>query len=289
LDWRNIPSLASLRAFETAARHGSFSAAARELNVTHAAIVQHVKALEEFTAKSLMVRQGNGMTLTADGKIMATALTEGFQTVQSGIEQIMRDGRDRPLNVSVTPLFAENWLMPRLGDFWRNHPEVKLALLPSIENVDLRRDNIDVAIRYGRGTWKGLKSTLLTEANFTVVAAPEFIKDKKIDSFEDLLDQPWLLENAQAEQLRWVQAQGLDLEKANITWFPTSTLLQTAARNGYGVAMLPTVVISDDLETERLVSIYCGAQEHLGYYLVTQTDLHSINLNLFLRWIKGAV
>ena len=128
MNWRNIPSLAALRAFEVAARTGSYSAAAQELNVTHAAVAQHVRTVEAHLDKALMIRNGRGMAPTEIGAALAATLSAGFGQIIEGVKQATDDIEARPLAVSVTPSFAENWLMPRLTRFWAAHPGFSLSV-----------------------------------------------------------------------------------------------------------------------------------------------------------------
>ena len=136
MDWRDIPSLPALRAFEAAARAGSFSAAARELNVTHAAIAQHVRAIESQLGTSLLIRSGKKMALTEAGTRLAQELSSGFGQIIAGVREAAFDAAGSPLKVTVTPSFADNWLMPRLCSFWERHPEITLSITPD-NNVRL--------------------------------------------------------------------------------------------------------------------------------------------------------
>lgn len=286
MDWRNIPSLAGLRAFEATARLNSFSAAGRELNVTHAAIAQHVRGLEGFFSQSLLFRQGRKMELTPSGQRLAAALSDGFLTIQAGVNDLRAESEDRPLKIALTPSFAESWLMPRLGEFWADHPEIELALLPGIGLTDLRRDGVDLAIRYGKGVWQGYQSELLASAQFVVVATKEYIGNRKVSSLSDLSDVKWLIESDRRDQSLWAEEQGLDLADTEITSFPTATLVHLAARAGYGVAILTQAIVDHDLENGVLVSLFTAESGTLGYYLVTRKEAPSKKLAVFIKWLK---
>ena len=172
MNWRDVPSLAALRAFNAAARAGSFSQAARELNVTHAAIAQHVRAVEAELGMSLLVRQGRGVVLTEAGARLADSLADGFGQIIAGVKAVRADVDSRPLSITATHNFVESLLMPRISQFWAKHPEIALSIVPSNKLVDLRRDGFDLGIRYGDGQWPGLETTHLLAADYTVVAAP---------------------------------------------------------------------------------------------------------------------
>jgi len=160
-NWHEIPSLPALRAFEAAARHGSFSAAARDLNVTHAAIGQHVRALEDYYGQSLMHREGRGMTTTAEGHRLATALTEAFDQIASASADLMRQTAARALRVAVTPSFAANWLMPRIGHFWETHPEIELEIIPSMALVEQDRLSCRFVRAAVAARWQTIRGTVL--------------------------------------------------------------------------------------------------------------------------------
>lgn len=287
MDWRNIPSLSALRAFEATARLNGFSAAARELNVTHAAIAQHVRGLEDYFGQTLAFRQGRRMELTTNGQRLASALSDGFLTIQAGVSDLLAESKGRPLNISTTPAFAENWLMPRLGSFWQQHPDIKLAILPNPGLVDLRRDGIDLAIRYGKGHWPGYQIDLLTSARFVVVATPDYIDGRAVNALGDLSGLKWLLESDRREPQLWAQAQGLDMDRQDVSEFATGTLLQIAARAGYGLAILPQAVVEHDIANGVLVNLFTAQTDTLGYFLVTQKDRHSNPLNIFIKWLKN--
>lgn len=190
MDWRNIPSLSALRAFEAAARLRSFTKAADELNVTHAAIAQHVRALEAEFAEPLIQRQGRGVAATLHGQRLADQLTEGFMVISDGVADLRNVSENRPLNLTVTPAFASNWLMPRIGDFWNAHPEIQLNINPHMRLVDLRAEGFDIAIRYGEGVWPGLDAKLLTDGDFWVVATPGLLAGRTAECLADVVDLP---------------------------------------------------------------------------------------------------
>ena len=214
MDWRNIPSLAALRAFEAAARCRSYSAAARELNVTHAAIAQHVRSLEATFARPLMVRDGASMAPTEEGARLAIALSDGFQRIAEGIAELTQAEEDRSLRIATTPSFAENWLVPRIARFWEAHPGIGLEIVPSSTTINLRDAGFDLALRYGKGDWPGLEAEALLKANMSVVAAPGLIDPPRVDDLRHLADKHWFLLPERREEFFWLREQGLDPEKA---------------------------------------------------------------------------
>jgi LysR family glycine cleavage system transcriptional activator len=187
----------------------------------------------------------------------------------------------------MTPSFAESWLMPRLGEFWAQHPDIELTLLPGVGLTDLRRDGVDLAIRYGKGAWVGYEAELLASAQFVVVAAKEYIGNRKFTQLADITGVKWLLENERQDQVLWAEEQGLDLSQVRATEFPTATLAYSATRAGYGVSISNQAVVDSDLESGTLVSLFTAASGTFGYYLVTRKETQSKNLTAFIKWLRS--
>jgi LysR family glycine cleavage system transcriptional activator len=289
LDWREIPSLAALRAFEAVARAGSHSGAARELNVTHAAIAQHVRTLEAELNTVLLVREGRGMALTDTGRQLATSLTEGFGQIIAGIRNLIDCNEDRPIALSVTPNFAENWLMPRFADFWEKHPDIPLSIQPSMDVIDMRREGVDLAVRYGHGHWPGLEATPLLKADYTVVAAPALLAGREVNSFRDLDGLPWLFEKVHKEARRWVVASGLDASKSPINEVATSGMVFSAVRAGKCLTVANSALVADDIATGKLVGLMQSQPKDLGYYIVHPKAVLSPCTKIVKSWLLASV
>lgn len=287
MDWHNIPSLMALRAFEAAARHGSFSAAARDLNVTHAAIGQHVRTLEDHFGQSLMQREGRGMSVTADGRMLADRLSEAFGLIGAAAHDLLDKSNVRAIRVAITPSFASDWLMPRIGGFWDAHPDIEIELLPAGKLVDLRRDNVDVAIRYGKGGWSGVKTTKLMPAGHVVVATKGYLKGRKIDCFEDLKGVRWLMAKSQSEEQFWLAANGMDLADENVTRFPTGQLTREAARSGLGVTVMTAPIAAPQIASGRLVALCAEEGSIAAYHILTRPEIISPQRDTFVKWLKS--
>ncbi len=287
MNWHDIPSLLALRAFEAAARHGSFSAAARDLNVTHAAIGQHVRALEDHFGLPLMQRDGRGMAVTPDGRRLADTLGEAFGLIASAATDLLDQTKTRAIRVSVTPSFAANWLMPRIGGFWDAHPDIEVELIPSMQLIDLRRDNIDVAIRYGDGNWPGVHSSPLMPAGHTAVAAPSYLKGGKTDCLADLKGSRWLLDGNRSEEKLWVAQNGVDLDRENVTYFATGQLSREAALAGLGVTIIPAPVAAGHISSGALVKLCEEHDSAVAYHLLTRPEVVSQPRDIFVKWLKS--
>lgn len=289
MNWRDIPSLAALRAFEAVARTGAISKAAADLNVTHAAIAQHVRALENELQHQLTQRVGRGIVLTPEGRALADALSDGFGQIQAGIQALRTTTDDRPLTISATPSFAENWLIPRLGRFWRDHPGIMVSICPDINVVDLNRDAIDLAIRYGNGTWPAVESTFLVPADYILVAAPSLVEGRAPKGIEDLQDLPWFFNSFHKEAKEWAINNGLDLRCCQVNELETLSMVLSAVRSGVGVSVISEALIGDDLDTGRLTKIINLPPDGMGYHIVTRKGVLSPKLVTFKCWLTKAV
>src|SRR3954451_14914638 len=170
---RSLP-LAALRAFEAAARHVSYSRAAEELNLTHGAISFQMRVLKEELGVDLFKRSGRRMVLTPEGQRLFGYVRDGFTRLEQGMEDVRTSRRGQVLTVSVHPGLASFWLIPRLGDFQRRHPEIDISLLPNITLTDFSRDGVDMALRYGRGRWPGVRAVKLMDEEIFPVCSPRF-------------------------------------------------------------------------------------------------------------------
>ena len=137
MNWSDLPSLSSLRAFAVLADKGSYTRAATALNVSHAAVSQQVKALEARLGVPLVARDGRGVALTEEGQSLARDLATGFAAIRRGVETLTGADDQRPVQVTMSPAFAVRWLMPRITDFQVQHPEITLMLNPTAEVVEL--------------------------------------------------------------------------------------------------------------------------------------------------------
>jgi LysR family glycine cleavage system transcriptional activator len=265
---------------------GSYSAAAGSLNVTHAAVAQHVRTLETHFGRPLVTRQGQKMVPTEDGEILAQSLSAGFDEISKGVRQLLDAGKVRPLAVTTTPSFAENWLMPRLGAFWCDHPEIDVSISPSGNIVDLRKDGFDLAIRYGFGDWPGLESEYLASAGHVVVGHPDLLKGRQTDRLTDLADLPWIVIAARPEQIVWAKEHNLDLNAGKLSVFATNGLALSATRAGLGVSIQSYALVENDLSEGRLACAFEENVEGLGYYILTQPDIVSQPLRTFIKWLR---
>lgn len=291
MDWRDIPSLSALRAFEAAARLGSLSDAARALNVTHAAIAAHVRALEAEFGQPLLRRSGRGMIPTQAGSELSRDLGNGFAEIAAGVRALKRGREDRPVTLSTTPSFAENWLMPCLVAFWSAHPDVPLSVQTTQDVIDLRREGVDLAIRHGKGPWPGLEGTILTQAKMVVVGqpgrfgpVPEDLTSKA--AWDRLSTLPWLLNRANREYDQRLVQLGIDLGKLTSTELESNMLLLPACRAGAGISAQPHALVETDINGGRLEVLAEEVGSDYAYHLLHLPGPLSRRAQTFVTWLR---
>ena len=282
MNWNEIPSLNALRAFEAAARLGSYSDAARELNVTHAAIAQHVRHLEDHFGTTLMQRNGRQMDVTPNGAELANGLGKAFQQIAASTHKLSKRAEKATLRITTTPAFATLWLMPRVGLFWQDHPDIEIEIIPTDKVVDIRAEEIDLAIRYGKGKWPGLDADHLMPAGYVAVAHPDYpfkdgddIRDHKLFTYG----------TSQSEAVKWLGSQGFDLKEEDFTFVPDAQLVRQAALSKRGVAIVTTPVVADDIEKGVLRTVTTKISEEHAYYILSRPNVVNKNRDLFKNWL----
>ncbi|MGH1424234.1 MAG: LysR family transcriptional regulator [Pseudooceanicola sp.] len=289
MDWLSIPSLTALRAFAAYAETGSMTAAGRRLNVSHAAVSQQIRALEEFLGLTLIVRSGGGGgggDLSPEGRDLAEAVQGGFERMYRAIADLTGADADRAIQISTTPGFASNWLMPRLPDFRARHPGVSLMIDPTPEVRPLRPGGLDIAVRYGNGAWPGCVAELLVDTPITIVAAPSLVGDGQFTSPADLTRFHWLQELGTSEASEYLGRYGAVLDRAQgLTSLPGNLVLQ-AARDGQGVAATAGAFAEADIAAGHLRLLF-EDRKHKGYYIVTRDGVMRPQARLFYRWLRG--
>lgn len=267
---KKIPSLISLRAFEAAARLGSFKEAANELAVTATAISHRIRALEEDLNCLLFSRQVRSIALTPAGEQLFTAVNAGFHCIYRGIEQL-RHTHKTTVTLSVTPAFATKWLIPRLPSFYGQHPDIDLYIHTSNQPVDLNSGMADLAIRYGHGHYPDTISTLLLKDRLAPVANPALHVS---DAFE-LVDQP-LIHFEWHRPLpvdltwrAWMRAAGIETIDltSGIKYSEESHAIQ-AAIAGQGIGLVSLVLVEEELKLGLLKIITGPTLEGLFYHVV---------------------
>ncbi len=269
------PSMKALRAFESAARHLSMSRAADELAVTQPAVTQQIKALEAFLGIRLIYREGQGVALTPAGRAYAERLSVVFAEIGAATADLLRqECKGGALTISLLPTLAQRWLIPRLGTFQNAHPEIEVRFSTTTRLVDLQRDDVDLAIRFGGGSWRGCESTFMMANDMLPVLSPQLQDALPIKGARDLAKHVWLWVDAEpraGDWLTWLSAAGIEaLEPKGRIAFESSNQALAAATAGLGVAIGHRPFIMDDLSSGRLVTpLETVLSSNEAYYVVT--------------------
>jgi LysR family glycine cleavage system transcriptional activator len=165
---RRLPPINAIRVFEAAARLESFTRAGEELGMTQAAVSYQIKVLEERLGYPLFVRETRRVSLTPRGRQLSIAATEAFRTLEAAFAATT-ESAETLLTITTTPSFSANWLAPRLGGFQIAHPHLAVRVDTSIRVIDLLREDMDIAVRWGDGNWPGLEAHFLMEDAMTVL------------------------------------------------------------------------------------------------------------------------
>ncbi|WP_375687948.1 LysR substrate-binding domain-containing protein [Pseudooceanicola sp. LIPI14-2-Ac024] len=286
-DWRHLPSLSALRAFEATARLDGFSAAARALNVTPAAVAQQVRGLESDLGVSLVVRQGRGLALTPEGTRLTAALRDGFATIAAGVEDLRRNEARRGVRVSTTQGFAQWILMPALSRFWSAHPEIPVALDITSRLADLQNGTIDLAIRAGAldQHWPGTVTEALIRSRYLVLAAPQLAA--RITSPADMARMPWILDPRNDTEARWLAQMGIDRDSLRVTEVASPVLEVGSAVQGYGLMFGVESIVKPELDAGRLVEVPTEGLPSAAYAIVTASGPRRARVQTFIDWMKS--
>ena len=285
MNWSDLPSLTSLRAFAAVAETKSYSRAGLDLNVSHAAISQQVRALEARLGITLVVREGRTIRLTDAGATLASNLTKGLAAIREGVEALADADAKRPVQVTTSPAFAASWLMPRIADFRRRHPGIALMLNATAEVLALIPGGIDIAIRFGNGDWPGMVVRSLLLPDMIVVAAPALLRDRDPDDPATLLDLHWLQELGTNEVAQWMKRRGITAKRPSMITHMPGNLILEAVRRGDGVTYTARCFVEEDIKSGRLV-VLSSERDAGGYYVVTRGGALRLPARAFLKWVR---
>jgi len=295
---RNLPPLNGLRAFEAAARHLSFTRAADELYVTQAAISHQVKGLESHLGFDLFRRVNRGLILTEDGQTLFPAIRDGLDIIAAALRTIDDSEKSGTLTVTTLDSIASAWLVPRLGGFRRLHPEIDVRLSVNDRLTDFTRDSdVDMAIRYGSGHWRGVRAEHVMDEEIFPVASPELIEQGPgLRSPADLLNYPLLHDTLPEDWAMWFEAAGVEAPSLKTGYrLEHSHLIAQAAMAGEGVALGRSALVADALATGRLVRLFDISLPAMYAYYVCAPEAvwDRPKVQAFREWIlsevKGAI
>jgi LysR family glycine cleavage system transcriptional activator len=291
---RKFPPLNSLRAFEVAARTGSFTAAAAALRVSQSAVSRHVANLEEHLGLQLFQRNGREIKLTQEGAEYAGAIWTAFNQLEDATQTLLRRRQVRPLRISVFPTMGIKWLVPRLGGFHGLHPSIDVQITTSLRTARLDHDEADCTIELRDTPEPGIQYDPLVEIELIPVCSAALLqRAPRLEQPQDLLKH-YLLHsmNRPNDWRRWLDAAGATgaaLDEG--LKFGNSSLAYQAAMEGVGVAMAQRVFVEDDLREGRLVAPFpLSIKTGEVYFLACLKSSIAIrNVAAFRTWLLAAV
>lgn len=272
-----LPPFAALRAFHAAALHARFRDAADSLGVTESAISHQIRRLEDFLRTPLFDRSGSGARLTAAGRRYLEQVDPALRQIQAATEALLRPSGRQVVRLTLPPSLAAAWLIPELGAFERAHPDIDLQLVPTTRVVDLRRDQVDLAVRHGKGVWPGIEAIFLLEETAQPVCAPGYLSLAPGDDPVAALHRARLIVNARFpnEWEEWARARGLTPPALTgaIELEGMEQVLQVA-ESGHGLAMGRRPLVDDRLARGTLIAPFgSGDPTGAAYYLCRPDDL----------------
>ncbi|MBC6441066.1 MAG: transcriptional regulator GcvA [Rhodospirillales bacterium] len=290
--------LNGLRAFDAAARHLSFTAAAEELAVTPAAISHQIRGLEDRLGVRLFERRTRAVHLTEAGRTLLPETTQAFQTLQRALSRLDRLGDDETLTVTTSPSLGSRWLMPRLGSFEERHPEIEVRVSVSNQLVDLSAGHVDAALRFGRGLYPGMQIDQLSRVQLFPVCSPKLnegehpLREPADLRHHNLLhDDSWVYGSGiRPGWDMWLKTLGVDgIGASRGDRFDGAPLVVQAAVLGRGVALVSADMASDELDDGHLIRPFCGDDSinlEFGIYFVSPPEaLGKPPVAAFRAWV----
>jgi len=284
----NVP-ISAIRAFEAAARTGSFRDAANELHLTPSAISHAIRKLESTMSTTLFERGTRSVRLTPAGENLMRHAGAAFDNLRRGIEEVAGRG-PQLLRVHSAPSFAAQWLAPRLGRFIAAEPKLEVRLAASAEYARFSNDDFDLDIVYGQPRGEGLEIVPLGEETITPLCTPEIAK--RIRKPKDLFNQ--LLIRSEVKQVQWHQwfaANGLEPPAIHGMRFDRSFLAIAMASSGLGVTLESTLLAEGEIKTGRLIAPLAGRSidiRYVGHHLVfPRASRQRHPVRAFAEWIAA--
>ena len=285
----HLPPLAAIRVFEAAARHLSFTRAADELGMTQAAVSYQIKLLEERVGGPLFLRRPREVVLTEAGQQLAPRLRDAFDILREAFADLA-DQSEGTLTINTMHTFAANWLAPRLGSFNLAHPNIAVRLETTTRVVDFVREEVDVVVRTGKGSWPGLVSTKLFDVHFTPMISPELAaRVGGINEPRDVLKVP-LIDPKDEWWIIWFKAHDLPLDELARQTSPSFNMMTMdaeAAMAGLGITLLMPEYFGRELEQGRLIMPFRQTINHdSGYWLAYPEGRRNVpKIKAFRDWI----
>lgn len=289
---RFLPSISSLRALEALDRLGSASAAAEELSLTQGAVSRQLQALEKQLGIELAKRDRKKLKLTPEAEIYAEDIRQALEQITQSTLRLQSAPLVGTLNLAILPAFGMRWLMPRLPEFARLHPEVTINMTTKLQPFSFGSEPFDAAIHYGNADWPGTRALLLKHEQLLPVCSPDLLPQAPIRNSCDILKLPLLHIQTRPQAWRdWFAGEGFEVDPQDLggTMYDQFATITQAAQHGLGVALMPDYLVEQDLATKRLVALTPQPSEAKGAYYLVWPEAKSRDpaLTKFRQWLEG--
>ena len=268
---RRLPPMSTLRSFEAAARHLSFTKAAAELFVTHGAVSRAIRTLEDRLQVKLFKRNIRAVVLTQAGASYFVVVRDLLDKLSAATVTLMDQQTSGVINVSTVDSFGAKWLVPRLFRFSQKHKDIDVRLSSSSQLANFEADGIDIVIRFGRGNYPGLQSELLVQENLTPVCSPKLMAGPNPPrTLADLKHHTLIHDEFPIDWVGWLKFAGAsDIDARRGIRFQSSVHAVQAAVQGDGIVLGRSALVSDDLKAGRLIQPFnVVLPMDLAYYVV---------------------
>ncbi|WDZ80364.1 LysR substrate-binding domain-containing protein (plasmid) [Ensifer adhaerens] len=291
---KKLPPLTALTAFEAAARLSSFTRAAAELGVTQAAVSRQIHLLEEDFGFPLFRRLHRKIELTEKGRLLSAATGDAFNLIADTVADLRSEDQDDELAISATISFSHFWLLPRIAAFSRAYPEIKLRIITQDTRTSIEASDVDLAIRYGTGTWSDGQAELLFEDEvFPICSADYLLTAGPIQTLEDLVRHPLISSDIEDPTWtgweEWLAAFSVKApKKARGLRCSYYTEAIYAALNGQGIALGWNRLVADLIQQSRLVRLTdASIRTRAAYFVVVPTRKpRKESGRLFIEWLR---
>lgn len=283
-----LPPLNLLRGFEAAARHLSFTRAAEELHITQGAVSQQIKLLEEYLGAPLFRRLTRTLRLTDEGRLLLPVVQAALEQIAETVAAIRTKQGGHSLTVGLESSFGANWMSPRLGRFWAQHPGIDLRLHHSVQRTRTVDKQLDLAIRWGTGDWPGLNSERLMGLAFSPVCSPTLLERSPPLLKAADLSRHHLLHDFDHQGWReWLTLVGADERPSSGVIIDDTNVLTQAAIDGQGIALCGLALVAGHLAAGRLVRPFTQTltSESAYYIIYSAAAIKHPPVKAFIRWL----
>lgn len=289
---RFLPSISALRALEALDRLGSASAAAEELCLTQGAVSRQLQSLEAQLGISLVQRDRKKLHLTPEAETYAGEIRDALDKITQSTLRVQSAPLAGTLNLAILPAFGMRWLMPRLPEFARRHPDITINMTTRLQPFSFGSEPIDAALHFGTAEWPGTDAMVLKSEQLLPVCSPDLLPAEGYVDPEQILKMPLLhIQTRPRAWLDWFHLQGVSAEPEQLggTMYDQFSTITQAAQHGLGVALMPDYLVEQDIATGRLRALQPRATEATGaYYLVwPKSKSRDPALSKFRHWLEG--